>query len=71
VLFAMGFAGRTGSLPPDHDGMVVVPPAAPLRRRKMLGGVINEYHWVTEARHRNPQVRPGHDILERYQASLN
>jgi putative transposase len=30
--------------PPDHDEMVVVPLAAPVQRRKVLGGVINEYH---------------------------
>ena len=30
--------------PPDHDGRVIVP----LRGRvhKVLGGVINEYHWA-------------------------
>ena len=30
--------------PPDHDVMAVVPLEAPVRRRKILGGVINEYH---------------------------
>jgi transposase InsO family protein len=30
--------------PPDHDEPVVVPVAAPVQRRKILGGVINEYH---------------------------
>src|SRR6266568_3642612 len=35
--------------PPDHDEMVVVPLAAPVPRRKVLGGVINEYHRVASA----------------------
>ncbi len=30
--------------PPDHDEPVVVPLDAPVQRRKMLGGMINEYH---------------------------
>ena len=31
-------------LPPDCDEPAVVPLTAPVRRRKVLGGVINEYH---------------------------
>lgn len=30
--------------PPDQDGPVLAPLDAPVRRRKVLGGVINEYH---------------------------
>jgi hypothetical protein len=30
--------------PPDHNEMAVVPLDAPVQRRKVLGGVINEYH---------------------------
>ena len=30
--------------PPDHDEQEVVPIGAPVRRRKVLGGVIHEYH---------------------------
>jgi putative transposase len=33
-----------GQRPPVHDEPVVVPLSAPVQRRKMLGGVINEYH---------------------------
>ncbi|MFY9935098.1 MAG: hypothetical protein WAK82_44585 [Streptosporangiaceae bacterium] len=34
--------------PPGHDEMVVMPLAAPVQRRKVLGGVINEYHGSRE-----------------------
>jgi hypothetical protein len=30
--------------PPDHDEPIVVPLGAPVQHRKVLGGVINEYH---------------------------
>jgi putative transposase len=30
--------------PPDHDESIVIPLDAPMQRRKVLGGVINEYH---------------------------
>jgi hypothetical protein len=30
--------------PPDHDESVASPLSSPVRRRKVLGGVINEYH---------------------------
>jgi hypothetical protein len=30
--------------PPGHDLSVLVPPTAPVQRRKVLGGVINQYY---------------------------
>ena len=30
--------------PPDHDHQAGVPPDLPVQRRKVLGGVINEYY---------------------------
>jgi len=30
--------------PPDHGTQVVLPLDAPVQRRKILGGVINEYY---------------------------
>ena len=51
--------------PPDHDGPITVPVDRPVQRRKVLGGVINEYHRAAQAARRNPQVRPGDDILKR------
>jgi len=36
--------GRTSPGSSGHDGPVVVPLDAPVQHRKVLGGVINEYH---------------------------
>jgi hypothetical protein len=52
--------------PPDHDEMAVVPPDAPVQRRKVLGGVINEYHRGGVAAHRNTLVRSVATVLKRY-----
>jgi putative transposase len=30
--------------PPDHDTPIAAPPGAPVQRRKVLGGVINQYY---------------------------
>jgi hypothetical protein len=30
--------------PPDHDGQAVVPLEGRIERRRVLGGLINEYH---------------------------
>jgi hypothetical protein len=40
--------------PPDHDEPVVVPLAVPVQRRKVLGGLINEYHRG----HMNDTLKP-------------
>jgi hypothetical protein len=48
---------------------VVVSLAAPVQRRKVPGGVINEYHRAYRVNESpNPQVRPSHDIFEAIQA---
>jgi transposase InsO family protein len=33
-----------GQRPPNHDPAVVIPIGAPISRRRILGGVINQYH---------------------------
>jgi putative transposase len=42
--YAGHYNGHRQQRPPDHDEPVVVPLDALVRRRKVLGGVINEYH---------------------------
>jgi len=41
---AVGLRPARQQRPPDQDEPIVVPPDAPVQRRKVLGGVINEYH---------------------------
>ena len=43
--------------PPDHDGQASPPLDLPVQRRKVLGGVINEYHRAALAVPQEPQVR--------------
>lgn len=45
--------------PPDQDEMAVVQLDAPLRCRKVLGGVINEYH---RQRKRRADIRRSCDV---------
>jgi len=37
---------RLDQRPPDYDGPVIVPLRGRVQCRKVLGGVINEYHWA-------------------------
>jgi hypothetical protein len=39
-------AGPIGPTATDHDGPVIVPLRGRVQCRKVLGGVINEYHWA-------------------------
>lgn len=50
--------------PPDFDENVVTLLNAPIRRRKMLGGVINEYH----RRHRGSCDPPGQPTATSFEA---
>jgi hypothetical protein len=37
---------RLDQRPPGHDGPVIVPLRGRVQCRKVLGGVIDEYHWA-------------------------
>jgi len=47
--------------PSDHDDQLVVPLDRPAKRRKILGGVIDEQTRL-RSQPPNPQVKPGNDI---------
>ncbi|MCQ8832024.1 transposase [Streptomyces malaysiensis] len=55
-------AGRAhrglGLRAPDDDPNVILLPAATVRRRQVLGGLINEYHTTSPRLPHHPQERP-------------
>ncbi|GAA3660270.1 hypothetical protein GCM10022420_042600 [Streptomyces iranensis] len=55
-------AGRAhrglGLRAPDDDPNVILLPAATVRRRQVLGGLINEYHTTSPRLPHRPQERP-------------
>ena len=52
--------------PPDCDEPGVVPLNASVKRRTVLGGVINEYHRAARNDSMNPRSDAHHRILKRY-----
>ena len=51
---------------PDHKPALVVPIDAPIRRRQILGGVINEYRRAASTNGKAPVHRPESIVLARY-----
>ena len=52
--------------PPDHDDQADVPLDLPVQRRKVLGGVINEYYRAALADLMNPRSNIVRSVLKRY-----
>jgi hypothetical protein len=52
--------------PPDHDDQAGVPLDLPVQRRKVLGGVINEYYRAALAHLMKPRSNTTRSVLKRY-----
>ena len=52
--------------PPDHDDQAGLPLDLPVQRRKVLGGVINEYYRAALADLMNPRSDTMRSVLKRY-----
>ena len=52
--------------PPDHDDQAGVPLDLPVQRRKVLGGVINEYYRAALADRMKPRSNIVRSVLKRY-----
>ncbi len=55
--------------PPDHDDQAGVPLDLPVQRRKVLGGVINEYYRAALADLMKPRSNTMRSVLKRYTRS--
>ncbi|MDX3224159.1 hypothetical protein [Streptomyces sp. ME19-01-6] len=49
---------RLGLRAPDDDPSVILLPAAAVRRRQVLGGLINDYHTMSPRLPHHPQETP-------------
>ena len=55
--------------PPDHDGRAGVPLDLPVQRRKVLGGVINEYYRAALADLMNTRSDAMRLVLKHYRTA--